>query len=146
MTQFERDIKDADITERIIARRLQRAGWTVKKVNHKKYPFDFVAKRGNKIISLEVKSFGDSQGAQAFFETASTSTGTAPEYLRESEYVDFVVRYNKLDGRAYVIDNKQLSTLLKTANYRKMENAYGTAEGVVLNASSPEIGCIGVLK
>ena len=146
MTQFQKDMMDADITERIIARRLQSAGWTVKKVNHEKYPFDFVAKRHNKIISLEVKSFGDAKGAAAFFETASTSTGMAPEYLRESEYVDFVVRYNKVDGQAYVLDNKKLSHLLKHEDYRKMENAYGTAEGVVLDASSAAIGCIGVLR
>ena len=46
MTQFERDIKDADITERIIMKRLQKKGFIVKKVPHKKYPYDLIAQRG----------------------------------------------------------------------------------------------------
>ena len=146
MTQFERDIQEANQTERIIALRLKSMGWQVAKVKHDKYPFDMVAKRGDKCISIEVKSFGCEHGDRAFFETASTSTGIAPQYLRHAECVDYVVRYNKEDGNAYVIDNSKLSHLLKTVDYCKMQNAYGTAEGVVLNASSAEIGCIGVLR
>jgi hypothetical protein len=146
MTQFQKDMIDAVKTERIIALRLKSIGWQVAKVKHDKYPFDLVAKRGNKCISLEVKSFGCERGDRAFFETASTSTGIAPQYLRHSQCVDYVVRYNKEDGMAYVIDNSKLSHLLKTVDYRKMQNAYGTAEGVVLNASSAEIGCVGVLR
>lgn len=139
MTQFERDIKDADITERIIARRLQNIGWTVKKVNHKKYPFDFIAQRRDAVISIEVKSCGC---REAFFETRSASTDVQPEYLRCADAVTHVVRYNWATRRAYVIDNGILAPFIKNCGYRERLNGEGTAYGITLDVASPEIGFI----
>lgn len=138
MTQFERDIKDADITERIIMKRLQKKGFIVKKVPHKKYPYDLIAQRGAHIFSIEVKSCGCNE---AFFETRSTA-GNIPEYLRFEDQVSCVIRYNWQSKRAFIIDNTTLAPFIKTCGYRERINKANTAYGITLDVTSPAIGFI----
>lgn len=159
MEQFMKDISQGNRTENIIKTRLESSSggaWQVVKVPPKTLPYDLIGKRrcpANKgrsyayaYASFEVKGFECPGGeAYAFFETESLKTGLAPEYLRHSDQVDFVIRYNKTDGRAYVIDNRILSHCLKTVKYHHVTNAMSTARGVVLLASCPQIGFIGEL-
>jgi len=154
MGNFKKDLKVGIKTEREIARRLIAKDWTIKKV-HQDFGYDLHGKKGNLIKHFEVKSFGDAMGTSACFELTN-KYGHLVEYLQNADQIDYLIRYNWCTGKAYIMDFKVLAPLLiKAATVKDFGRHMMPVDcsyiipvggegsfGIVMSASSPEIGFI----
>ena len=137
------------LTEKIVAALYEGQGCAVRFTihDHPRPPYDLEVEspHGHR-VTVEVKSWNGDGGA--CFET--DKYGRTPEYIKDCERVDLMVRYHESSGVATEIDNKKLVAVLKKhvarfgGDGRMREYPVGTplegSLGVVLDVTDKAIG------
>lgn len=114
---FNQHLKQGHATEKIVAALYRQAGCQVRSTakDIPRPPYDLVVYRtkdnGNtEHFTVEVKSWDGNRGA--CFET--DKNGRTPQYIKDCEHVDKMVRYHKSSGVAVELDNAELVNYLKS--------------------------------
>lgn len=156
---FNQHLKQGHATEKIVAAFYRKAGCRVRSTaaDDPRPPYDLeIESPHGRRLTVEVKSWDGDRGA--CFET--DKAGRTPEYIKDCDRVDLIVRYHKSSGVATEIDNRKLVNYLKSNVKTRwgvrrfkgggepvtelQENKVGTpwegSWGVTLNVFDPEIG------
>ena len=131
-------------SEALIRRAYESSGWTVDKKDHKLFPYDFDLSKGDKLVTVEVKTFGHATYTTLFAEleqiSAKLGIVSIPEYISSKEKIDYIIWVNRLTNDAHVYDNETFANYVLENKERAFLNGYNTGRGILIEPKEVRAG------
>lgn len=137
-------------SEAVVKSFYEMGGWKVTKKDHTLFPYDFDVEKENKVVKLEVKTFGHHTYTTLFAETEQISavnrTITIPEYLSHKDEIDFIMWVDRFTNKGYLFKNKTFADYILMNKHKEFFNSYSSGKGILIERDSREAGYVKVIN
>lgn len=124
----------------------EQGGWCVKKKDHKLFPYDFDMCKEDKLVRVEVKTFGHPTYTTLFAETEQVSAHnrivSIPEYLTHKDEIDFILWVDRLNNKGYIFKNKTFADYILMNKHKEFYNKYSSGKGILIERDCQEAGYV----
>jgi hypothetical protein len=135
-----------DAAEQKVREHFEGKGFLVTKLDYKVFKYDLSAIKGDRRLSIEVKSYNPDGGFYTVpAEYEQYSTGIS-DYITYADRIDYIIWVNGFTDIGYVFDCKDFAKYVVEHKDEAKPQSYGTASTMKIHQECKAAGFLGTIN